>query len=358
MNKKIKIAIHRRERSFSDYWIDWCEKNNVDYKIVDAYDSDIIKNISDCDGFMWHWHQDSYADQLFARQLTFAITGMGIKVFPDVNTSWHFDDKLGQKYLFESIGLPHINTYVFYQKGMALSWINNTTYPIVFKLRGGAGSNNVKKVRNKRKAKYYIKKAFGSGFSAVDVYEVAWQALWEYKRDKKIIKLFRFGYYLFRAIAGIKPTSASLREKQRGYVYFQEYIANNTYDDRMVVVGKKCFCIRRMCRENDFRASGSGVIKYDHTIFPIKSIELAFMVAKKIGSQSVAMDLVYDNNKEPRVVEISYCFTIGKSYEDCDGYFNESLEWINKKVTPQVFMIEDFVESIGAKINDKCSDLN
>ncbi|HHD80834.1 MAG TPA: hypothetical protein ENK99_04430 [Campylobacterales bacterium] len=345
MNKEIKIAIHRREKSFSDYWIDWCENNNVNFKIVDAYESNIINEISDCDGFMWHWHQDSYADQLFARQLTLAITGMGVKVFPDVNTSWHFDDKLGQKYLFESLGIPHIKTFVFYEKDKAKDWINHATYPLVFKLRGGAGSNNVKKVRNKREAKYLVNKAFGSGFPVVDVYEVAWQALWEYRRDKKFIKLLRFGYYFIRAIVGLKPKSMSLRERQKGYIYVQDFMPNNTYDDRMVVVGKRCFCIRRMCRKNDFRASGSGIKIYDHSVFPKESIALAFLVAKKIGTQSIAMDLVYDKNGKPRVVEISYCFVTDKF----NGYFNEKLEWVNARVTPQIFMIEDFMAAIEQK---------
>lgn len=342
MNKNKKIAIHSRKGSFSDYWIEWCKKNNVDYKIVDAYDSDIINNIGDCDGFMWHWYQDSYADQLFAKQLTLSITAMGIKVFPDVNTSWHFDDKLGQKYLFEGLGLPHVKTYAFYEKNKALKWIDNVTYPIVFKLRGGAGSNNVKKVINKRKAEWIVKKAFTSGFPVVDVYEVAWQTLWEYKRDKKNIKLFRFGYYLFRAMAGLKPESMLLREKQKGYIYFQEFIPNNTYDDRMVIVGDKCFCIRRVCRKNDFRASGSGIKIYDHTVFPEKSVALAFLVAEKIGTQSVAMDIVYDIDGQPKIIEISYCFVT----DMFSGYFNKEFKWINEKVTPQIFMIEDFMQSI------------
>ena len=346
MKKDIKIAIHRRVGSFSNYWLDWCLKNNINHKIVNAYDNDIIEQLGDCDGFMWHWHQDSYADQIFARQLTIAITGMGIKVFPDFNTSWHFDDKIGQKYLFESKGLPHVKTYLFYEKYKALDWIRSAQYPVVFKLRGGAGSNNVKLIRNKHKAIRYVKKSFSSGFPAVDVYEVARQALWVYRRDRKIKDIIRFGYYIIRTIAGLKPKSAFLREKQKGYVYFQEYIPDNTYDDRLVVVGDRCFCVRRMCRENDFRASGSGVKRYDHELFPKESVKLAFLTAKIIGSQSIAMDIVYDKKCRPRIVEISYCFVMGKFYEDCDGYFNSKIEWVNERVTPQIFMIEDFIESI------------
>ena len=35
-----------------------------------------------------------------------------------------------------------------------------------------------------------------------------------------------------------------------------------------------------------------------------------------------------------------------RGYLIADGYFNEKLEWEKEKVTPQIFMIEDFMQSI------------
>lgn len=62
---------------------------------------------------MWHFSHIDYRDMLFAKQLLYSIQLMGKKVFPDFNTVWHFDDKVGQKYMFEAIGVPFIPTYVF-----------------------------------------------------------------------------------------------------------------------------------------------------------------------------------------------------------------------------------------------------
>ena len=39
----MKIAIHHRQGSFSDRWIEYCETNNIEYKIVNAFDNNIIK---------------------------------------------------------------------------------------------------------------------------------------------------------------------------------------------------------------------------------------------------------------------------------------------------------------------------
>ena len=39
---------------------------------------------------------------------------MGLKVFPDFNTSWHFDDKIAETYLLQSISAPIPQSYIFY----------------------------------------------------------------------------------------------------------------------------------------------------------------------------------------------------------------------------------------------------
>jgi hypothetical protein len=114
----MKIAIHdnKKERYFSYRWINYCKSNNISFKIVDAYDSNIVQQVSDCEAFMWHHSNYDYRDALFAKQLIYSIQQSGKKVFPDFQTSWHFDDKVGQKYLLESINAPLVPSYVFYTK--------------------------------------------------------------------------------------------------------------------------------------------------------------------------------------------------------------------------------------------------
>jgi glutathione synthase/RimK-type ligase-like ATP-grasp enzyme len=347
MNDSLKIAIHHRPGSFSDYWIRWCQSHAIPFKLVDAYGTQIVKDLEDCDGFLWHWSQDSYADQLFARQLTLALEGSGKKMLPDAATAWHFDDKLGQKYLFEVAGIPHIPTFVFYSKSSALEWLSRASFPLVFKLRGGAGSMNVQFVPNIAAAKQLVNRAFGKGFPAFDVRAYSRQAYWEFRRDRKPRQLLRAVYYFVRAKLGWKPSLLRYRDNQQGYVYFQNFVPNNAFDDRMVVIGNRCFCLRRKCRKDDFRASGSGLFQHEHTLFPRASIALAFDIAKKLKTQAIALDFVYDQNDQPLLMEISFGFATGAAYENCDGYFNDRLEWIDERVRPQDFMMEDFINSLN-----------
>ena len=150
------IAIQPSKNSFSERWIPYCEEKGIAYKLVDCYANDIIQQLEGCSALLWHHHHGNQRDIVFARQLLFALEQSGMKVFPDFNTSWHFDDKLGQKYLFESVGAPLIKSYVFYSKQETEKWLDTTTYPKVFKLRSGAGSVNVKLVRTRSAAQSLI----------------------------------------------------------------------------------------------------------------------------------------------------------------------------------------------------------
>ena len=331
----MKIAIHQEVDSFSDRWIKYCDENNISYKLVSCYDSDIVKQLHDCDGLMWNWNQDDYKGILFARQLTLSLEKMGKKVFPNVNTSWHHDDKVGQKYLLECIDAPLVKSYVFYSKLKAEAWINSTTFPKVFKLRGGAGSTNVKLVRTKQHAQSFINKAFGKGFLQINSIDRLKDRFWVLRRDKNIdaIKFVLKG--IGRLFIPIELAKFSQREK--GYIYFQDFLPNNNYDTRLIVIGNRCFGVRRYTRDNDFRASGSGIKAYDPELFDHQFIKIAFEITKKLGAQSVAFDFIWDNDI-PKIVEISYCFIIGPFYDTCPGFWNSNLVWHKKEVNPQFFL--------------------
>jgi glutathione synthase/RimK-type ligase-like ATP-grasp enzyme len=344
----MKIAIHERKGSFSDRWIDYCKANKIDFKIVNCYDTDILTQLQNCDGLMWHWSHQDYRAQNFARQLIYAAEKMGIKVFPDYNTCWHFDDKLGQKYLLESIDAPLVRSYAFYNKKDALKWVQTTSFPKVFKLRGGAGAYNVKLIKTKNEARKIINKAFGKGFKLTDRFSNLKQRIWVLKRDKDVHSVIHFMKGLIRLI--VQKPNFDLLPTQKGYVYFQEFITGNEYDDRIIVVGNRAFALRRYVRKNDFRASGSGVFEYNKELFKEQAVQIAFNISKNINTQSLAFDFIYDKDNKPYIVEISYAYSMGSAYDNCPGYWDSNLTWHNKPVNPQTFIIEDFIGSIE---NDK-----
>lgn len=333
----MKVAIHN-SKYFSDKWVEYCRKENIPFKIVNCYRSDIIYQILDCDALMWDHHQANLKDVLFAKQLLFALEHSGKKVFPDFNTNWHFDDKIGQKYLFEAINAPFVPTYVFYSKNDALTWIEETSFPKVFKLRRGAGSAHVKLVRNKFIAKKIVKKAFNKGYSQFDRWGNLNERISKFRADQSnIISLLKGIGRLFFTTEFSKKYP-----REKDYVYFQDYIPFNDYDIRVIIIKERAFAIKRMVRKNDFRASGSGLIRYERENFSILTIKLAFSLSKKLNLQCVAFDFVYDMNKNPLVVEMSYGFS-SAGYDPCPGYWDNELNWHEGNFNPYGWMVDNLL---------------
>lgn len=322
----MKVAIHNSPNSFSDRWISYCEKNKIDYKIVNAYDSDIISQLSDCDAFMWHHAHYDYRDCLFAKQLIFALNLIGKKTVPSVYSDWHFDDKLTQKYALEAIGAPVIKSYVFYDAKSAMQWVETASFPKVFKTRCGAGSSNVRLVKDKRDAKKLIKQAFSTkGFPNQDYLNLAKMSFIKICGGKN--DLYNF---CRNAILTVFPSlcrdKRNLMHNEKGYVYFQDFIKNDGYDIRVVVVGDRAFAIKRLCRENDFRASGSGRILFDKKYFDEKVIRLSFDLSKKLKADLINFDFIIDADGNPHICEMNYGFA-KTGYDKCEGYWDSDLIW-------------------------------
>ncbi|MDR1882730.1 MAG: hypothetical protein LBR26_08115 [Prevotella sp.] len=336
----MKIAIHQNEHSFSIRWIGYCIKQNIPYKIVNCYESDIIEQLSDCSFLMWHFHHLDYRDAIFAKQLVFAIEQKGIKVFPDFHTCWHFDDKVGQKYLLESIGAPMVKSYVFYSKEDALKWVNSTSFPKVFKLRGGAGASNVSLINNKNSAGKIIKKAFGKGFSQYN----GWGSFNNKIRLYKINKATRLDLIKSFIRIFFPANFARMHGREKGYAYFQDYIPNNNFDIRIIAIGSNFFGIKRMVRENDFRASGSGRVIYNKNEIDIRCVEIAKDVSEKLMTQSIAFDFIFDKENNPLIIEISYGFSYAV-YDQCNGFWDKDLNWNEVPFNPQEWMVNTLIQS-------------
>lgn len=100
-------------------------------------------------------------------------------------------------------------------------------------------------------------------------------------------------------------------------------VASKNFDLRVVVIGDKAMGERRICRNDDFRASGSGQFEY----VPIREdiLDIAFNTASKLKMQSVAFDFIFENN-EPLIVEMSYGFGV-HGISHCPGYYTADKKW-------------------------------
>ena len=334
--------VHNNPSAFADRWIEYCKEKKISFRIVDPFASDIMEQTQDCDAFLWNWHHNDPSARLFARQLLASMEAVGKRVFPSTRTGWHFDDKVGQKYLLEAIGAPLAPAHVFYDKKKALQWIEIADFPKVFKLRGGAGSLNVRLVKNQREAIRLCRQAFGRGFNPVAGYLTDFSS-----RIRKTRKTGNWIEKLQRAPGNImkilKVNAAIGRES--GYVYFQDFMAGNTCDTRITVIGNRAFGGRRGTRPGDFRASGSGISMHDHQQIDLRCVTIAFDVAEKLKTQSLAFDFILDASGQPVIVEICYCYM--PSYiHSCEGFWDRDLRFHPGNFWPEDFILDDLIDEL------------
>jgi len=340
--KKPVLGIHERCGSFSDRWIEYCRERDILFRIIDAFSSDLMDQAKCLKAFLWHWPYDDYAPQLVARQILRSLEIVGLIVFPNTDTCWHYDDKLAQKYLLEAVAAPLAPTWVFYRLQDAMDWLAGATFPKVFKLRRGASSDNVRLVTSRKEATRLCKVAFTRGFDGVPSYFGDFT-----RKVRQVRSRGGLGAKLMRA-PGVLHTLHKRRRlvpPERQYVYFQEYMARNAYDTRVTVIGERAFAYHRRNRPGDFRASGSGCIDHKPESIDLNVVKEAFRVARGTASQSLAMDFVYDAEHRPTLLEISYAFVSGL-VTDCPGHWDESLTWHPGHVHPADAILEDVLAQL------------
>ena len=320
----------------------YCEEHQYEYKTFDPYDSEIVDKIIDYDIILFDHHQADYRDVLFAKQLLFSLEQAGKVVFPNFRTGWHFDDKLGQKYLFEALGVQAAKSWVFYDKKSAYEWIETTDFPKVFKLRGGAGSANVMLAHNAREAKSFVKRAFGRGFAQFRGCDYVRDRYKAYKAKKIPLKA------LIRSCGRlIIPTEyTKMHAPEKGYAYFQEFIPNDGFDYRLEIANNKAIAMVRMCREGDFRASGGHDDRYDVSLIPQDVVEFAFECYDKLDVQSVALDIVREKeSRELYLIEVSYCYGLDAD-EFEHGYWTRDGEHHLEPFNGLSWMIEEVIKAV------------
>lgn len=330
------IAIHYQEgNNFSVGWKEYCEEQGIPYKLVSCYDNDIIDQLQQCSALLWNVNNFNYKDQIVAKYIIKSLESTSIKLFPDYPTVWHYDDKVAQKYLMEAIKAPMVETFTFYDKESAMSWIETVSFPKVFKLRKGSGSKNVLLAKNRKHARSLVKQAFGKGFPTLDMTSVLKERYRKYKLGKESFLGLVKG--VVRMFIGTPFRNMSTVEK--GYIYFQEFLPGNTFDQRIIVIGDRAFGLKRMVRANDFRASGSGNFFYAREEFDEECVRIAFETNRNGNFQCMAYDFIYDEQQRPLIVEISFAFN-PMVYHDCPGYWDSDLNWHEGKVDFTGWMVD------------------
>jgi glutathione synthase/RimK-type ligase-like ATP-grasp enzyme len=330
------IAVHFEPTMSADNyahrWVQYLAEAGVTVRQVNFKEPGIIAKIKDCDAAMWHWYHLPEDKQAAPKILNTIESILGIPVFPNFATRWHFDEKISQYYLLEAIDAPIVPTHIFWEAQAAKDFGAAASYPLVGKLSVGAGSTNVLKLENQAELNGFVDDMINQG---VHPY------LPKNKRKTSIAK--KFINKLLGKPVGDLPHWYYLI--QRGYVFLQDYMAGNDYDVRVTVIDGKAFGFIRYNRDNDFRASGSGKINYDLANIPLEAVKIAQEISAKCGFQSMAYDFLHDANGKWLVNEISYSY-VNKAVYACPGYWDQELNYHTGSIWPEQLQVELFLRSL------------
>lgn len=338
------VAIHGTN-GFARRWPESVRRLGGEVRQVNGYSPYLLEQLEGCDAFLWHINQDNTRDLLYSRSILTSVEEMGIRVYPNHTTSWHFDDKVAQKYLLESIGAPLAETWVFFDKEEAHNFLESAEYPLVFKLRRGAGSLNVRLIRTKKEGHRLVHKMFGTGVRVAPPLERASRALARIRRqvphkDPLWIRTKRAGSLFL--------DQTLYPQRERRYILFQRFISGNDYDIRVTIIGKKAFVYKRGVRNGDFRASGSGRLNHlTKNDIPYDMVKIAIKISQRFGFQSMAYDFVRDKSTDqPLLLEMSFGFVPDYVY-DCHGYISDDLSWISGHFRPEDLIVEDMIAYVN-----------
>lgn len=326
--KSIGICQNTKMNPHPFFWtskfIELCEKENFPYVILDPYANGFIEKALNCSAVIWHYSLGIHADSMEASSLLSIIEECGIPVFPNWKSRWYNNEKIAESEFLKAINAPTPKFWVFYSREECDRWIDTKAeFPIVAKLRVGAGSNNVTLLKNKQEAKEYSKRMFSTGIGTTN--KLMYKVYSKVQSTHDLSTLFK---RVKQVPTYLKKRAASKRlPSESDYCYFQEYVKNDGFDLKIAVVGDKVSYICRKIRKGDFRASGGGDCFYDRSLVSEETIKSAFETADKLGSQSMGFDYVVDTDtKKPYIIEMCY----GYDWEvlaQAGGYWDRNLVW-------------------------------
>lgn len=312
----------------SEGYVRAAKRMKIPYQLIDTKANDVMEQIRLVDGFIWHFSHMNPWEMRIAKAVLTSAQHMGKSVYPDIHTCWMFDDKISEKYLLEAIGAPMVPTYVFFSEESCERWLRHTSYPLVYKLAGGAGSIHVCLVKNYSEGCELMHKHF----SHVLKTEVS-----EFQRTWRTHRFHDIWETLGRAVEE--------RADTRGEILFQEYLPNNSYDIRVTTIGKKNLIFNRLVRDHDFRASGSGRISYAPSERDIQAIKIARELSNKLQTQTMTYDFLYDTDGEFKICEISYGFA-EYAIHHTPGWYDDNLDFHEEKTDVFAEVVEMVAEGI------------
>lgn len=253
----------------SDYYPYWTKfekflrANNLPFRYYDIHCSDWIDKAVELDTIIWR-PMSTPSELSEARNKIFFLEHYMHKIsYPSFNTLMFYENKILQYQILSLNRFPVIPTFISNSYMESIDYAKKASYPVINKVVDSSASTGVERIINRHHALKTIKESF--------------------------------------SFAGYKTYCPYTRQKDS--IYFQNYIPNQGYDMRIIVIGNYVFGYYRFIPKGDFRASGMGLVKKSD--IPRDAMQLALQIYKCFDAPMLAIDMLRDNNNKLYVIELS-----------------------------------------------------
>jgi len=199
------------------------------------------------------------------KNLVAKLNEKGLVTLPTAEEAVLYDDKHAQ---YLKLG-HHMPKTIYADSDQKVRYaLKSMSYPFISKAKGGAGSANVRLITNEKQARGEIQKVFGGGLTT------------------------------------------SYGRRQRNYILWQDFVADNDCDYRVCVVGQDYFGLVRRNRKDVPFASGSGDF-YPLTLATDRekaAFKKTVEITGELNTKLMAYDFVFDED-EPVLLEVSSSWT-------------------------------------------------
>ena len=255
-------------RDFEPYpfWTKYCrflENNNFNYEIYNIHSRNWIDESKKYNVIIGLVSNTLFHLEEIRNKYYFLEKYLGKKCFPSPDHTFLYESKSLEQYLSEIYNIPYAKTAISHDKDEALELIKNMRYPFISKVDPSSGSFGVELIRTPSQAQKLIKQAFSRNGRKVHV-----------------------NYF-----------------RQKNYVYFQEFIPNDGYDIRIILVGNWAFGYYRKVLQGDFRASGMNMVEKRE--LSEEAIRTAWNTNQLIKSPLLVVDMVHGLDGRYTIVEFS-----------------------------------------------------
>ncbi|WP_243373455.1 hypothetical protein [Geotalea sp. SG265] len=258
------------------FYIRACRELKVSYRVLDLTRPDWLETVtqSACDAFLVVPSVNfSFWKQMYDERIRVLVEVLGKRVFPSYEAMWMWESKRRMHYWLKANGIPHPETWIFYDRKEALGFADTAPLPLVFKSDMGSGASGVIIFRDRGRLRRHINICFRKGFT-------------NYRRG---------------------PT-----DRETGTIFLQEYLPD-AREWRVVRIGASYFAFEKM-KAGEFH-SGSHLRSFARP----SSVLLSFArgVFDTGDFSSMSLDIFVTRDGRYLVNELQTYFGIQDNHEMC-----------------------------------------